>query len=72
MWLTQGDVDRSRAQSPNFPCILSLSFSLPNSGFVTVLLGDRRRTRERPGAFSLGIAILKRKVTGNPFSLVWT
>lgn len=46
MWL---DVARSRLRSQKWNpvflllCILSLSFSLPNSGVITVLLGDRMK-----------------------------
>lgn len=67
-WLTQGYTTRSRVQSP---CVLPLSFSIPDSGFMAVPLGDRRRTKECPRAFSLGIAISKRKVSGSPFPLAW-
>lgn len=60
------------AQPEGEPSLLTslnpVSFSLPNSGFIAILLGNRARTKSRPGAF-LGIAILRRKVSGNHFSL---
>lgn len=32
-------------------CLYPVSFSLPNSGFITVLCGDRMRAKSCPGAF---------------------
>lgn len=60
MWLTQGYVARSGAQSPGFS-VSCLRPPTSSSGFITVLLGDRLRKKITPRSLPFGYCCLEKK-----------